>query len=383
MIITTKDFCMNKSLYIFSFLFSFSLFSFAGDPPSHGRKIEFPDVPGYKTLMVDLHQHTLFSDGEVWPSIRVEEAEKDNLDAISLTEHLEYLPHKSDIPYPDKNRAYTLALKKATEDSSGLMVINGAEVTRKMPLGHCNTIFITDANKMLMQDSIEVLREAKRQGAFIVWNHPNLLYQVQDGVARLTEVHKYLLKEKLLDGIEVVNDLTYSEEALRIALDNNLTIMGASDIHGLIDWQYKTAEGAHRPITLAFAKEKTEASLKEALLAKRTAVWFNNTLIGREELLLPLIRQSFGTVTASYYGKTSVLTVMIKNSSSTEYLLENIGGYLFHDNTNIVTLRANGTTKIEVKTQQRLSSFELKFNILSAVTAPNTHPSITIPVTIK
>jgi len=30
----------------------------------------------------------------------------------------------------------------------------------------------------------------------------------------------------------------YAEEALQIALDNNLTILGTSDIHGVTDWEF-------------------------------------------------------------------------------------------------------------------------------------------------
>ena len=35
------------------------------------QPMEYPDIPGYKTLVTDLHQHTVFSDGSVWPDIRV------------------------------------------------------------------------------------------------------------------------------------------------------------------------------------------------------------------------------------------------------------------------------------------------------------------------
>jgi len=34
--------------------------------------------------------HTVFSDGHVWPSFRVNEAIRDGLDVISLTEHIDY-----------------------------------------------------------------------------------------------------------------------------------------------------------------------------------------------------------------------------------------------------------------------------------------------------
>ncbi|NNE02167.1 MAG: PHP domain-containing protein, partial [Eudoraea sp.] len=64
-----------------------------------GHALMYPNIDGYVTLKADLHQHTVFSDGEVWPTIRVMEALRENLDAISLTEHLEYQPHEQDIPH--------------------------------------------------------------------------------------------------------------------------------------------------------------------------------------------------------------------------------------------------------------------------------------------
>ncbi len=363
------------------FLLMFFRTGFAHDPHKHSRVIEFPNIPGYLTLKCDLHQHTVFSDGYVWPTIRVEEAVKDGLDAISLTEHLEYQPHKTDIPHPDRNRAYNLAVEAATDKN--LIVINGSEITRNMPPGHSNAIFLSDANKMLLPDSIEVFREAKRQGAFVFWNHPNWIGQVKDGVARLSDLHKFLLKEKLLDGIEVVNDLTYSDEALQIALDYNLTIMGTSDIHGLIDWQYDVSNGGHRPITLVFAKERTAASLKEALFDKRTVVYFNNTLIGRKEFLVPLIQQSLSVKSAVYEGKTAVLNVAIENTTDVEYILENKSEYSLHTNADIVTVEPNHTTVVQVKVLQNVSFLKLSFNVLNAVTAPKTHPAIEFDVMVK
>ena len=34
-------------------------------------EIHFPTPPGYQTLACDLHMHTVFSDGLVWPTVRV------------------------------------------------------------------------------------------------------------------------------------------------------------------------------------------------------------------------------------------------------------------------------------------------------------------------
>ena len=358
-------------------LFIFSNLVSAQDNHSHllGRSISFPDIPGYKTLKCDLHQHTVFSDGSVWPNIRVMEALMDGLDAISLTEHLEYQPHKKDIPHPDRNRSYQIALDEAKNHD--LVIIHGSEITRRMPPGHSNAIFITDANKLLVDDSVEVFREAKKQGAFIFWNHPNWVNQRKDGIATLTDMHKMLIKEKLLDGIEVVNDQTYSDEALQIALDNNLTIMGTSDIHRLIDWDFKVPEGGHRPVTLVFAKEKNAESIKEALSNRRTVVYYKNILIGRNEFLIPLIQQSLTIKSAKYKGKTDVLEVVVENKAHTDFILKNNSGFTFHNSNNIVTVKPGDKNVIEVKTKQRLTLVKLAFEILSAVNAPDKHPVVT------
>ena len=77
-----------------------------GHDQKNNRSIEFPDIPGSKTLVSDLHMHTVFSDGSVWPNIRVKEAQKDGLDVIAMTEHIEYQSWIDDIPHPDRNRSF-------------------------------------------------------------------------------------------------------------------------------------------------------------------------------------------------------------------------------------------------------------------------------------
>ena len=369
-----------------SFFFAYLLIlSFAGFSQDHshfmGRKLKFPDIPGYKTLKCDFHQHTVFSDGSVWPDIRVQEALLDGLDAISLTEHLEYQPHKDDIPHPDRNRSYDIAIKEAANHD--LVIVKGSEITRRMPPGHNNAIFLSDPNKLLVNDSIQVFREAKKQGAFTFWNHPNWTPQRKDGMATLTDVHRLLIREKLLDGIEVVNDQTYSDEALQIALDNNLTIMGNSDIHKLIDWDFKVPDGGHRPLTLVFAKERNAESIKDALMNRRTVAVFKNLLIGRNEFLIPLIESAIKVASAKYIGKYNVLGLEVENLSSTEIVLQNQNSFTLHNNNDIITLKAGEKTMIEVKTIERKPEVSLKFTVLSAVNAPGKHPTITLATKIE
>jgi len=364
--------------------FSFQVRGQKTESIESSRVIVFPDIPGYKTLVCDFHQHTVFSDGEVWPSIRIQEALADGLDAVSITDHLEYQPHNDDIPHPDRNRVFQIAREEA--EGKDLIIINGSEVTRDMPPGHSNAVFIQDANRLLIKDSLEVFREAKRQGAFVFWNHPHWIAQSPNGTAELSETHLQLIREGLIHGIEVVNDLSYSDEALQIALDNNLTIMGSSDIHGLIDWQYRIPEGGHRPVTLVFAREKSEDALKEALVKGRTAVWFDHFLIGKNEFLVPLIQQALKVenawYTGSYMSKSNVVAVTVWNQSDADYILENVSDYSFYAHGDIVTIKAHDHLVLEVKTLQKLPSFTLKFKVLNAIIAPKTHPDITLQVTI-
>lgn len=366
-------------------IFIFLILSVTGFSQDHshglGRKLKFPDILGYKTLKCDFHQHTVFSDGSVWPDIRVLEALMDGLDAISLTEHLEYQPHKDDIPHPDRNRSYDIAIKEA--ETHDLIIVKGSEITRKMPPGHNNAIFLSDPNKLLVDDSIQVFREAKKQGAFTFWNHPNWTPQRKDGMATLTDIHRLLIREKLLDGIEVVNDQTYSDEALQIALDNNLTIMGNSDIHKLIDWDFKVAKGGHRPVTLVFAKERTAESIKDGLMNRRTVAVHKDLLIGRNEFLVPLIESSLKITSAKYIGKYNVLGVEIENLSSIDITLQNQTGYTLHNNNDIILLKSGEKTTVEVKTIERKPDVSLKFIVLSAVNAPNKHPSITLTTKVE
>lgn len=351
----------------------------AAHPPGD-RVIEFPDVPGAVTMVCDLHMHTVFSDGSVWPNIRTMEAERDGLDCIATTEHLEYQPHRSDIPHRNRNRAYEVA-SEALSEGSELIVINGSEITRDMPPGHANAVFLTDANALLKKNPRRAFQEAKRQGAFIFWNHPHWTRQRPDGVAQLDRMHERFIKDGLLHGIEVVNDTTYSDEALQIALDHDLTILATSDIHGLVDWRYKVPEGGHRPVTLVFAEERSGEAIKRALFEHRTVAWFDGTLIGREDQLRPLVDASLQVRRASY-GNDDVLDIVVENVSDADFLIRNRSDYTLHTTADVFTLPAHQRTTLAVKTLERLSEATLDIEVLNAVIAPKQHLRATLSATV-
>tara|TARA_Y100001968_G_scaffold82055_1_gene73093 strand:- start:693 stop:1799 length:1107 start_codon:yes stop_codon:yes gene_type:complete len=364
---------MRKSLLIIFFQ-CFLL----GHNGKTNRIIEFPNIPGFKTLVCDLHMHTVFSDGSVWPNIRVMEANKDGLDVIATTEHLEYLSWKSDIPHPDRNRSYELA--KSFAVNSDLLVINGSEITREMPPGHANAIFINDANKLIKEDPIDCFLEARKQDAFIFWNHPHWASQSPDASVPLNQLHIEMINNGLIEGIEIVNDTTYSNEAFQLALDFNLTILGTSDIHDIIDWQYRIPSGGHRPVTLVFAREKNESSVKKALREGRTVVWFNKKLIGKNENLLPLINNSLKVTSAKYIKNTSIVHMIISNNSDAPYTVRNQSEFDFYNQTNLITIPPHGDAVLDVRTLTKKRKFELKFEILNALIEPDKHPLLRLIV---
>lgn len=349
---------------------------------SHSSQLAltYPDIDGFLTLKTDLHQHTVFSDGNVWPTIRVQEALRENLDAISLTEHLEYQPHIDDIPHPDRNRSYYLALEEASEH--GLLIIHGSEITRSEPVGHSNAVFISDANKLMANDPAVPFEEAKKQNAFVFWNHPAWYAQSPAGNPILSDFQEERIKNGELHGIEVINTFDYAEESLALALKYNLTIMGTSDIHGLIDWDY-IENDMHRPITLVFAKEKNLESIREALFAGRTVAVYNSLLVGKAEYLIPLIKSSILIKEAKYIPETQILQLSLENISSSDLMFENQMPYTFYSKPPVFEIPAGAVVTLQVKTLEKKESISLDLKALGAYTAPKEHPVISWKIMVE
>lgn len=304
------------------------------------KVINIPDILGYTTLKCDFHMHTVFSDGTVWPTVRVKEAWEEGLDAISITDHIEYLPHSKDI-VADHNRSFEIAKPLALE--MDIILVKGAEITRNMPPGHLNALFITNANLLERDDVGDVLKEARDQGAFIIWNHPGWKSQQPDTTVWWQE-HTRLLKQGLLHGIEVFNGKSYCPEALDWANEKKLTMFGNTDVHGPIQMG-----GNHRTMTLVFVKNRTQGGIKEALFSKRTVVYYGNTLIGESQYLEPLFFKSidYDKKLLHLKNKDNKL-VKIKNNSDIDYELELIQPGVGFEAPESITLKAHHVTSMEL-----------------------------------
>lgn len=245
--------------------------------------INIPNLDGYETLKCDFHSHTVFSDGLVWPAMRVNEAWNEGLDAIAITDHIEYRPNKA-IIISDFNKSNEIAKKKG--DEIGLIVIPGAEITRKKPFGHMNALFIQDANKIDVPNQLDAIDEAIKQGAFILWNHPGW----PNDTSTMYPIQKEMIALKKINGVEVFNGSESYPKVIDWAADYNLTFFANTDIHYTTANEYR--EKFQRPMTLVFAKERSAEGIKEALFAGRTLACFSNHLAGKEAYIKELIQKS-------------------------------------------------------------------------------------------
>jgi len=316
------------------------LFSSVHGQENKQDKVSLPDIPGFLTLKCDFHMHTVFSDGHVWPSFRVNEAVRDGLDAISLTEHIDYEGYPDEIK-KDYNKSYQIATDAAK--NKNLIVIKGAEISPRVPPYHNNALFLKDANsfpipymknskkQFLMKENpshdqlIAPFLEAKKQDAFVFYNHPGYSWWDRKDTSIFTSFHKELLEKQILKGVEVVNSGIYNIIAHRIAMQYDLTMICNTDEHyDMSARYYKT----HRPMTLVFAKEKTEAAIKEALVAKRTALYFGDYIIARKEHAEAFFKASLDiSVERKNRKGENLLLVKLFNKSDIPYKIKSSADY--------------------------------------------------------
>ena len=355
------------------------------------RELRFPDLKdGRLVLSVDPHTHSVFSDGHVWPTVRVWEANKDRLDAMAITEHLEYQPYRKDIPHPDRNRAFELAAKenKKGRERTDLLLIAGAEITRKYSPGHVNALFIDDANPLLTAktrkeetylNARDALREAKAQQGFMIWNHPAWQNDFPDGVIKISKNQQALFDEGLIHGIEVANGEYFNDSSLQVALDHNLTIIGASDIHGLIDYDYDLTAGTHRTVTLAFAEERSVKGIAQALFQKHTVALYDRQFIGREAELRALFNSfvSFERLPSRRKDRQQT-TVRIRNAGPIAIELKVAGNISLNKSVGYITVPAKGATVITVLDRAANEPIDLELVWVNSWQAPKTHASVQI-----
>ena len=305
--------------------------------------IDLPVIDGYTPYKADLHTHTIFSDGHTSMESRIREAWADGLDVMAVTEHLEHRPHEKNLVkylkgytkgaeaknygfvskdrpasgadiMVDLNYPVEVACKEAKKYD--LTIIPGIEITRKEgEYSHFNALFTTDNNAVYAPETIESIRNAKKQGALVMHNHPGWTHKDM----KITKFEKTVYDAGLLDGIEIMNGEEFYPQAIERAKKYNLFVSSNTDVH------YASSEtyGLHnslRNMTIIYAKDKSLASLREAVEARRTLAYSFGTLAGDKELLRKFFEASVSArkTIVDYKGRTEVI---ITNNSSIDWLL--------------------------------------------------------------
>lgn len=331
------------------------------------QKINFPDIEGYKTLKCDFHMHTVISDGQVSPQVRVNEAWLEGLDAISITDHIEYQPNKVYVS-TELNRVYDMA--KRAVGKKDLILIEGAEMTHNKPKPwHFNCLFINDPEKFRDKNILEQAQECKKQGGLLTWNHPSWKGP-ENG--QWDKPIQQLYELGLLHAIEAANGSHIQPDGVEWAHTKDLAWMGCSDIHSPSGWIYPQVPG-HRTITLILAKEKTAESIKEAMLARRTIAWANDMLLGPEKHLREMFNAAVKVGKAKSTDKG--LTFELTNNCDVPLKLKH--------GDNIIDVPANG--KVMVKTDKKATAgkIELQYKLTNFIWAPEKSLDIKVVVELE
>lgn len=284
------------------------------DYPFEKREIiNIPNILGYEVLKCDFHIHTSNSDGDVTAQTRVQEAWEEGLDAIAITDHISHSKGQK-----EENQAYDRGINDAVK--KGIILIKGGEITFDLNPGpgHVNALFLQDVNKLQSNDWKEALIEAKKQGAYIFWNHPGWAVDTIRWYDEQTE----MLKNGMIHGIEIFNEFEYYPEAMNWCLEKNLTFLANTDVHKAIDRLYDFNKIKHRPMTLVLSKGNTEVAIKEALFAGRTIMYAYNIIAGKEEFVKALFEASVNQSSPQTLD-TNTTRFVFTNTSGIDFKLKN------------------------------------------------------------
>lgn len=349
-------------------------------------EIILPKVNGYNIYKSDFHIHTIYSDANMTPKMRVLEAWLDGLDVISITEHIEYRniepqmheflknynggkPHetvnRNVIVNPADERGIMVDLNYSTKEALNaakeysMLVVPGAEITREpVSIGHFNALFTTDNNAIYDPDPFVAMRNARNQGALIMHNHPGWRRTSVDKTP--FEVQAY--SEGLIDGVEVMNGGQFYPKIIDRAREEKLFVSSNTDIHNTTFETYRL-KGLLRNMTFVFAKECTLESIKEAIQARRTLAFGGEQIAGDEQLLKDFFNASISVQKLSKTKKGT--NVMLTNKTSLTFYVR----------------RGERGTKVEIRPFTSMIYTVAKGNKLPLIienmwTGDNTHPKM-------
>ena len=178
-----------------------------------------PTFPGGYSR-ADIHMHTNLGDGWASPARVVEEATRQGLPLIAITDH-------------DHVEGAKRVQELIYQQNSSLQMITGVEVSTRQ--GHLLGLFVTKAPKAMrsVEESIENIKE---QGGLVIVPHP--LGRLVPSLSR-TKIDTLLEKGYAIDGIEMYNPSPANASMRPVVRAANqqwgLAETGGSDAHF---WQH-------------------------------------------------------------------------------------------------------------------------------------------------
>ena len=313
----------------------------------HRQEIILPQVMGYNIYKADLHTHTIYSDGSVTAPWRVREAWCDGLDIIAITDHIEYRRIERNLikymgeyikeEYRNLPKGVNTNLQGVSADERGILanlnvgyeeavesneqygmlIIRGVEITRNE--GHYNAIFTTDNNKIYHPDIKQSVQNAVDQGAIVFQNHPKMDKSTKTSMTPLAED---LYNSGLVKGMEIGNGHAFWGRLVPYCIKNNVPMFSNSDGHATMAERFQPYynNGVYRNMTFILAKNCDEKSIKKAILEGRTIAYHNNRLVGKEEYLAELFKESVSIEHKCDNKKETM--VILTNKSSIPYTVK-------------------------------------------------------------
>ena len=332
------------------------------------NEIILPKVNGFQVIKCDLHTHSIYSDGSVTPEYRMREAWTDGLDAIAVTEHVEYRRWEGDMVsflkgyVPEDTKAANsnvitkaadergilsdlnlpLRVAKPVADDLGITMIPGVEITRTPEtIGHYNALFIKDANTVYDADPVASIKKAREQGAMIMHNHPGWRRKSLE----MTEFEQKVYGEGLIDGVEIMNGSEFYPSVVTRAQQKKLFMAANTDIHSTTSKDYVTV-GHMRNMTFVLAKNRSLEAIRDGLEARRTLAYSFGTIAGEESIVRDFFEACIQYETL-YEKDAKQRKVRMTNPTSLTFVL-NFGG-------NPVQLRPFTSREFTVKRDKEIT----------------------------
>jgi histidinol phosphatase-like PHP family hydrolase len=339
----------------------------------HRQEIIIPQIKGYNVYKADFHTHTIYSDGNITPSLRVREAWSDALDILAITDHIEYRRIERDLikymgeyikeEYRNLPKGVNTNLQGVAADERGILanlnanydeaiesnqqygmlIVRGVEITRNE--GHYNAIFTTDNNKIYHPDIKQSIQNAVDQGAYVFQNHPKRSKETQ---TKMTPLAEELHSKGLVRGIEIGNGHAFWGWLVPYGIKNNQAFFSNSDGHSTVAERFQPHynNGVYRNMTFVLAKKCDEKSIKEAIEEGRVIAYHNNRLIGKEEYLYDLFKASVSIEHLCDNKKETM--VMLTNKSSLPYSVKvGKGEMIVHAMSSVQLILPKGSSSAE------------------------------------